>query len=335
MISRGILLTLVTSSLLAAQAAGQASAIGPFQGSFQEGFETQSTQQTGSCVAERIFSDRADLCAWPGSLVTISTGLPGGPAPRSGAQMFHTDVMVELRLDQPARRFGGWFATTWVSGHGTAWLYDEAGGLIDTVRFGLAPCAPSCSWVWSGWEVAGPGIARIAFDTPTATGGHFELDDLEVTFECDGSPEVYCTAKVNSLGCTPAIGASGQPSTSAPAGFVVSAVDVRNQHVGLLIYGLSGRAALPFQGGWLCLASPVRRAVPAHSGGSAPPVQDCSGVFALDLNAFAAGSLGGAPRPELRLPGTVVDCQWWGRDSGFPPPWNTSLSDALEYVVCP
>jgi hypothetical protein len=320
--------------LLAGPVAAQVTAIGPFDGSFAEGFESQSTQQTGWCVAERIFEDRADLCSLFAS-VTISTGLPGGPQPRSGQQMFHTNSVVELTFDQPARRFGGWFTTQWVSGAGAASLYDAAGGLIAVVPFQLVPCAPACAWVWNGWEVAGPGIARVVLDSPTGTGGHFELDDLEVTFECTGSPQVYCTAKVNSLGCTPVIESSGQPSALATSGFSVSALQVRNGHVGLLIYGLSGRAAVPFQGGWLCLAAPVHRTVPVQSGGSVPPAQDCSGVYALDMNAFAQGLLGGAPRLELRQPGTRVQCQWWGRDAGFPPPWSTSLSDALEYGVCP
>ena len=66
------------------------------------------------------------------------------------------------------------------------------------------------------------------------------------------------------------------------------------------------------------------------SGGSATG-DDCSGLFAIDMNEFAAGLGGGNPRPELSLPGTLVDCQWWSRDPGAP--FNTGLTNALEYLV--
>jgi hypothetical protein len=143
----------------------------------------------------------------------------------------------------------------------------------------------------------------------------------------------YCTAKTNALGCVPAIGASGASSATAPSGFTVQASSVRNQKPGLLLYTASGRAATPFTGGFLCVASPIRRTPGVSSGGAALPTNDCSGVYGLDMNAFRAGSLGGTPAAYLSVPGTIVDSQWWGRDPGFPSPNNTTLSDALEFTI--
>jgi hypothetical protein len=148
--------------------------------------------------------------------------------------------------------------------------------------------------------------------------------------EC-GVPVLYCTAKTNSLGCVPAIGSNGTPSASSGSGFVVTGVNVRNRKNGLLFYGVTGRVATPFQGGTLCVKGPVQRTPAVNSGGTPLPANDCSGVYALDFNAFITG---GTASPALQVPGTLVNCQWWGRDPGFPPPNNTALSDALEFSVC-
>jgi hypothetical protein len=148
-------------------------------------------------------------------------------------------------------------------------------------------------------------------------------------------PAVYCTAKVNSLGCTPAIGSSGMPSATAASGFVISSANVLNNKAGLLFYGTQGPAVIPFQGGFLCVQPPLRRTSLLISGGTPPPSSDCTGLFSIDMNAFARGLLGGGPAPELSVPGTVVNCQFWGRDPGFAAPNNTSLSDALQFTVWP
>lgn len=146
------------------------------------------------------------------------------------------------------------------------------------------------------------------------------------------APVTYCTAKLNSLACLPAISSSGLPSAATTSGFAISAVNVINNKPGLLLYGVSGRAATPFQNGFLCVAVTIKRSIALNSAGNPPP-NDCSGMYAIDMSAFASGSLGGTPLAALSVVGTLVEGQFWGRDPGFTPPNNSSLSDALEWIV--
>jgi len=169
-----------------------------------------------------------------------------------------------------------------------------------------------------------------------SSGGFVDMDSMELdTGGVCAAPVVYCTAKVNSLGCLPTIGFTGASSAAALTGFLVTAANVRNNKSGLLFYGVTGRQTTPFQGGTLCVNTPVKRTNVVTSGGNVPPANDCSGFYSIDMNAFAHSTGPPTPLPALLVPGTVVDCQWWGRDPGFAAPNNTTLTDGLEYTVCP
>ncbi|MCK6445427.1 MAG: DUF1565 domain-containing protein [Planctomycetes bacterium] len=140
---------------------------------------------------------------------------------------------------------------------------------------------------------------------------------------------IYCTAKTNSCGSLPAISSVGSPSASATSGFVISTSNAKAGKTGLLLYSVQGRAATPFQGGFLCLAGTIKRSPPLVD--TTGTGTNCDGVLGVDMNAFAHGLLGGTPLPALTVAGTRVDCQIWGRDTVG----NVLLSDGLEYFVCP
>lgn len=173
------------------------------------------------------------------------------------------------------------------------------------------------------------GVITIEIDT--ATNNWSTITGFQLKWS-PGVPLGYCTAKVNSLGCMPLVTSSGVPSATSGSGFDISCSNVRNVKVGLLLYGTSGHAAIPFQGGTLCLSSPIRRTPSTNSGGTLLPAADCSGVWQIDFNAFVVGALGGNPAAALSVPGTAVDAQWWGRDPGFAPPNNSALSAGIEFA---
>lgn len=143
---------------------------------------------------------------------------------------------------------------------------------------------------------------------------------------CLPGPVVYCTAKVNSLLCTPAIGFSGYASTCplAPP-FLISVTSVLAKKNGLFFHGTNGAQGAAFHGGFLCVRLPIKRHSVLNSGGTSGT---CTGVFAEDFNAYIAS---GAD-PAL-VAGAQVWIQNWSRDPGDL--YGDSLSDAIAVTICP
>jgi len=173
-------------------------------------------------------------------------------------------------------------------------------------------------------DVNGDGAQELLVGDPIENGP----ERGQVTIYADAAvvaPSTYCTAKVNSQGCTPAIAASGTPSASSPTGFHITAMSVINNKNGLFFYGLSGPAAVPFQGGTFCATAPVRRTPLLSSGGNSPP-DDCSGSYSFDFNAWFDG--GGDAN---LFAGTRVNGQFWSRDPSAA--FGTGLTNAVEFTI--
>ena len=151
------------------------------------------------------------------------------------------------------------------------------------------------------------------------------VDDLVVTADC-APPVPYCTPKVNSQGCTPALSTTGVPSASGAGTLRVLADQVLSQQPGVLIWSLTA-ASTPFAGGTLCVAPPVIR-TPAQFAGGSPPPLDCTGAYSYQFTPayLAANNL---------VPGTQVHAQYWSRDPGFSGSNAFGLTSAVAFTVCP
>ncbi|MBI5435324.1 MAG: hypothetical protein HZA52_20995 [Planctomycetes bacterium] len=235
---------------------------------------------------------------------------------RSAISGSHGYYGEELALE------GDELATTANNAAGRVWHYRRVGGQWLELGVTTSTLSPG----FSGWDVELDG-SRLAVGSPTVDSGDLQSGAAYV-FDVNGAALActYCTAKVNSEGCTPQIGFSGMASASAPSGFQLTATQMIAGKPGIFFYARTATAATAFGGGTLCMKNPIERTSVQFASGSGA----CGGAYAFDFNAWIAS---GAD-PAL-VAGEVVRGQFWGRDSGFSPPNNVGLSDAISFVIAP
>lgn len=141
----------------------------------------------------------------------------------------------------------------------------------------------------------------------------------------DCGATAYCTAKKSSNQCTPSIGSSGTPSFASPAGFSITTTNLEKSVSAINFFGTTGQAFTPFQGGLMCVASPIYRLGGKFTGGAAA----CSGTVSYTLQDVLDHSAGGS----FVAPGKMLNLQTWSRDLGDA--FGSNLSNALQVVVCP
>lgn len=203
-------------------------------------------------------------------------------------------------------------------------FFDVAGA--PNTGAGVAPLVDMGAYE-TGFDCNGNGVSDAC---DIALGASLDGDGDGLPDECacqlGTPPSAYCTAKVNSQGCLPSISSSGVASATSGLPFPIRASAVLNQTVGILIYGHNA-AAIPFQGGTLCVGGQVKRTPGQGSGGSAVG-SDCSGSFSFDFNAYIASGVD----PVLAFPTQPVNAQYWSRD--VTASFGSSLTDALQFTVC-
>ena len=169
------------------------------------------------------------------------------------------------------------------------------------------------------WAIAG----AFGHDDAGADAGSIDI------FTVTRDPVHYCTAGISASGCQATLEAMGVPCANADDGFIVEASNLEGQKDGLYFFGTSGQQALPWGSGtsYRCVVPPTKR------GGLIPgtgTIGMCDGLASQDLNTRWY------ERPNQNPgPGATVQIQFWYRDPQNTSNQTSSLSDAVQVILCP
>ena len=285
-----------------------------------EGFGTSLAMRAGLAVVgspgiEKAFVFSGSKLAWSETKRLDPVGLTPGAGYGLAVDVQQDEILVAAPLESSVHPNAGMVMH---------YRWDGSSWQVKTIRRAPTPTKDAGFGISvaidGGWILVGePGFPMIpragaAYACPT-----------------DPQPTVYCTAKPNSCGGLPAIGAFGTPSATSGSGFTVSCAGARGKKAGLLLYTDSGRQAIPFNNGLLCVNvfQLKRSTAVVDTMGTAG---QCNGTLSIDMNAFAVGALGGSPLASLTTLGMRINCQFWARDTVAN---GALLSDALEYYVEP
>jgi len=139
----------------------------------------------------------------------------------------------------------------------------------------------------------------------------------------------YCTPGTSASGCTPSLTTTGEPSATNAQPFVVSSTNMEGSKDGLFFYGTNGQQAVSWGNGssFQCVIPPVKRG--GLLNGTGTP-NTCDGLLSQDINARWAAKPAHNPGA-----GAIMQLQLWYRDPANTSNQTTSLTDAIEFVVCP
>jgi cytochrome c551/c552 len=301
------------------------------------------TVAPGGLVRYEVVAELADNHNQGLAMVTFDLDFDGGVLPQADTPTVGpmANFVSPLGLSNPAG-FGGTQA-----GGGL----QQVGGAMNTINNSFAP--QPMGTVVTGLAAKGsplavaqgsfmapttPGTYTLTLSSPMANvitegttgfpfwevqrGGIGGVRNLTIVVEA-GAPELYCTGKVNSDGCTPAMTWSGTPSLTGNDNFQLKAHDTVAGEPGVVFLGSSAQA-LPFNGGTLCVGSFTGRGEMVSAIGTGP----CAGHLLWNFRQTKMNAMG------LNA-GDVVYTQWFMRDGAHGDGSNFGLSDGLKFTIQP
>ncbi len=223
-----------------------------------------------------------------------------------------------------------------------AWAPDDPVNFITDIEvIGGAAGLQNCGGAdWTGAHVLGE---TYVMDTISVTNGEIRIratfvsgaatvNGFQITFNgggCNSNPVQYCTAGTSSNGCQATLSSVGTASATAASGFTLVASGVEGDKDGLYFQGTNGRQANSWgnSSSFQCVVPPVKRLGLLGKSGTSGA---CDGSFSQDLNAYWQAFPNKNPGA-----GSLVQAQLWYRDPANTSNQTTSLSEALEFSVCP
>ncbi len=195
----------------------------------------------------------------------------------------------------------------------------------EIIKFGGDAAGDHCGLsVCRAGDCNNDGTPDLIIGSPLNNDGGANAGLARVWFMGANPPSVYCTAKINSNGCTPSIGFSGEPlRVTGPDDFTISATHVLINKNGLLFWSMT-KTGTPFEGGTLCVKSPAIRTPVQNSGCATCGACQGSYSYLFSQSYMAAHALHA---------GDTLYAQYWSRDPGFAAPANVGLTDALKFTL--
>lgn len=141
------------------------------------------------------------------------------------------------------------------------------------------------------------------------------------------APVNYCVAKASTAGCLASMSTTGPnlTPTSGANDYSVVVSGAQGQRPGIFLTTTTGPASIPFQGGTLCIASPIKRSFINFTAGTNGA---CDGSFSRLIN--DGNLLPPAGTGFDAGPGTTSYIQAWYRSPGLGDGFDIALSDGIE-----